>query len=63
MIKTTCSLDYWMLKNGYQKELTLLKFGHTEVFTAAMRDEYLKWCETEEGLSYLQGGKNYREPA
>ena len=63
MIKITCSLAHWMFKNGYQKELALLYFGHMEVFTPEMERSYLEWCKTDEGKSYLQGGANYQEPA
>ena len=62
MIKTTCSIDRWMFDNGYQKELVLLKFGHTEVFTKDMENRYVEWCKTDEGRSYLKGGANYKEP-
>jgi len=61
MIKPTYSLTHWMIENGYQKELALLCFGHTEVFTDDMERRYVEWCKTEDGRSYLKGGKNYKE--
>lgn len=63
MIKITQSLSAWMIKSGYQKELTLLYFGHLEVFTEEMGKAYLEWCQTDEGRSYLKGGANYKEDA
>lgn len=35
-------------------------FGHTELFTEQMEQEYLDWCRTDEGKSYLEGGANYK---
>ena len=32
-----------------------------ELFTDEMQKDYLEWCKTEEGKSYLVGGSNYRE--
>ena len=31
-------------------------FGHVELFTEEMQKEYIAWCQTEEGKSYLKGG-------
>lgn len=62
MILLTESMRVWMLKNHPDK-LFLLKFGHTEIFTEEMRKDYLEWCKTDEGRSYLKGGKNYKEPS
>ena len=61
MIKLTKSLQVWML-NNHRDKLHLLYFGHTEVFTEEMQKEYIEWCKTEEGRSYLEGGKNYEPP-
>ena len=62
MIKLTESLKVWVF-NNYPKELPLLMFGHIELFTEEMEKEYLEWCKTSEGRSYLVGGKNYKEPS
>lgn len=45
----------------YPEEASLIMFGHTEVLTEEMVREYLEWCKTEEGRSYLKGGENYKE--
>ena len=61
MVKLTASLTKWLLDN--QPEiLPLIGFGHIELFTEEMNDQYLAWCQTEEGRSYLKGGENYHEP-
>ena len=61
MVQLTQSLEYWLWSNGYREELALICLGHTELMTEEMWEEYLKWCQTEEGKSYLKGGKNYKE--
>lgn len=60
MVKLTQSLQHWLFEN-YPKELPLIMFGHTELFTEEMQKEYLEWCQTEEGKKYLKGGSEYRE--
>lgn len=60
MVKLTHSLEHWLFIN-YPQELPLIMFGHTELFTEEMQKEYLEWCKTEDGKSYLKGGKNYKE--
>ena len=60
MVRLTLSLRHWVLENS-PKELPLIMFGHTELFTEEMQKEYLEWCQTEEGKKYLKGGSEYRE--
>ena len=60
MVKLTQSLAHWLFVNHPQK-LPLIILGHIELFTVEMKKEYLEWCETEDGKSYLKGGKNYKE--
>lgn len=60
MVKLTQSLRKWLYDNHHDK-LGLIMFGHTELMTEDMFKEYLKWCETPEGKSYLKGGSNYVE--
>lgn len=60
MIELTQSLEKWLFDN-HKDIIPLLMFGHTELFTEEMQKEYLEWCRTEEGKSYLKGGKNYKE--
>ena len=46
----------------YHRDLYVpISFGHTELLTEEIYNEYLEWCRTEEGASYLEGGTNYKE--
>ncbi len=58
MVQLTYSLSYW-LATKYPKVMPLISFGHIELFTAEMQNEYLKWCSTAEGKRYLVGGDKY----
>ena len=58
MIKLTCSLKHWLAIN-YPENFVLITFGHVELFTPEMHEEYIKWCQTEEGKRYLVGGDLY----
>lgn len=58
MVKLTQSLSVWLMKN-HKDKYALIMFGHLEEFTDEMQEEYIKWCKTEEGESYLKGGSNY----
>ena len=60
MIKLTCSLQKWLWDN-HKELIPRIMFGHIELFTSEMEQEYLAWCETDEGKSYLKGGENYKE--
>lgn len=60
MVKLTQSLNYWLFKN-HADLLPLIMFGHIELFTEEMQKEYVVWCQTDEGKSYLKGGSNYKE--
>jgi len=40
-----------------------ITFGHVEVISDEVKKEYLKWLETDEGKSYLEGGSNYKKEA
>lgn len=60
MVKLTQSLEHWLWKN-HREKLALIMFGHTELLTDEMWAEYIEWCKTDEGKSYLHGGSNYRE--
>lgn len=60
MVKLTQSLEHWLFVN--QKEiLPLITLGHIELFDREMQKEYIDWCQTDEGRSYLKGGANYEE--
>lgn len=60
MVRLTQSLRAWLFKY-HPAKLTPILFGHTELFTKEMQEEYIAWCQTEEGKSYLKGGSNYKE--
>ena len=59
-VKLACSLRHWLFAN-YPDVLPLLLFGHVELFTEEMEQEYLDWCLTDEGKRYLVGGDLYEE--
>ena len=60
MVKLTQSLSVWLFMN-HKDILPLLMFGHVELFTPEMQQEYLAWCQTDEGRQYLKGGSKYKE--
>ena len=60
MVKLTQSLSVWLAQNHIEI-YHLIIFGHLELFTQEMWDEYIAWCKTEEGSQYLIGGCKYRE--
>lgn len=60
MVKLTCSMQKWLWDN-HRELIVPIMFGHIELFTPDMEKEYLAWCQTDEGKSYLKGGENYKE--
>lgn len=60
MIKLTQSLEKWLFDN-HRNKIALIMFGHAELMTKEMWDEYIAWCQTEEGKQYLEGGSKYRQ--
>ena len=60
MVKLTQSLHQWLWVN-HRDKIGLIIMGHTELMTDEMWEEYVEWCKTEEGESYLKGGSNYKE--
>lgn len=59
MVTLTCSLEAFLIK--FHKDLVVpLTFGHTELLTDDIWQEYLAWCQTDEGKTYLEGGSNYQ---
>ena len=60
MVKLTQSLQQWLWVN-HRDIIGLIMLGHTELMTDEMWNEYIEWCNTEEGQSYLKGGSNYKE--
>jgi hypothetical protein len=60
MVRLTQSLEHWLFK--YHKDkIALIMFGHIELFTEEMQEEYIAWCKTDEGMQYLKGGIKYDE--
>jgi hypothetical protein len=59
MIKLTQSLTHWLFVN-HRKKLPLIILGHIELLTEEMYNEYLAWCESDEGRQYLRGGSQYK---
>ena len=60
MVKMTQSFATWCLDH-YPKIFPLIGFGHTELITEEMWNEYIEWCKTDEGKQYLKGGSKYKE--
>lgn len=60
MVKLTQSLQHWLFEN-HPELLPLIMFGHVELFTPEMKQQYIEWCRTEEGQQYLKGGSKYKE--
>ena len=60
MVQLTQSLRKWLWDN-HRDIIGLIMFGHIELFTEEMHEEYIEWCKTDEGRSYLKGGANYVE--
>ena len=60
MVYLTRSLSHWLYENHPDK-LSLIMFGHMELFTEEMEKDYVEWCMTDEGKTYLKGGENYKE--
>lgn len=61
MVKLTQSLVQWLYISGNAKIAPLLMFGHLELLTEEMWEEYIEWCKTDEGKQYLEGGSKYEE--
>lgn len=60
MIELTQSLAHWLWMRDPSLS-ALIMFGHTELLTEEMWDEYIEWCKTDDGKQYLKGGSKYRE--
>ena len=60
IIKLTQSLAHWLMKKD-PNLVVLISFGHVELLTTEMQQEYIEWCKTEEGRQYLKGGSKYDE--
>ena len=60
MVYMTQSLSHWLTVN-HPDILPFVMFGHLELITHDMYQEYLNWCATPEGKEYLEGGSKYKE--
>jgi hypothetical protein len=60
MVRLSQSLQHWLWEN-HKDKIGIIMLGHTELITDEMWAEYLKWCMTDEGKSYLEGGSNYKD--
>lgn len=60
MIRLTQSLEHWLWEN-HRDIFALILFGHTELFTEEMQQEYLAWCQNDDGRQYLKGGSKYKK--
>ncbi len=60
MAQMTESFQQWCIR--YHKEIFVpLMFGHIELLTEELQNEYLEWCKSDEGKQYLKGGSKYKE--
>ena len=60
MVQLTQSLKHWLWVN-HRDLIVLILFGHTELITEEMWQQYLDWCLTDDGKQYLKGGSKYVE--
>ena len=60
MVKLTQSLREWLFRN-HPGIISLIMFGHVELFTDEMYQQYVEWIQTDEGKQYLKGGRKYKE--
>jgi hypothetical protein len=60
MIRMTQSFGTFLFK--YHKDILVpILFGHMELLTKEIEQEYIEWCKTDEGEKYLKGGSEYDE--
>lgn len=53
MIRLTKSLEFFIIR--YHKDILVpLSFGHSEVLTEEIWQEYLNWCQTDEAKPYMK---------
>jgi hypothetical protein len=60
MIRLTQSLAEFLWR-FHRDILSPLLFGHVELYTEEIEQEYYAWLQTEEGKQYLVGGGKYKE--
>ena len=62
MVELTKSLSHWLWEN-HRDIIGLIMFGHIELLTDEMCEEYLKWCKTDEEKPYLCADEDESEGA
>ena len=58
MITLTESLAHYLWVN-HRNIIGLIMFGHTELLTDEIWDNYIAWCQTEEAKPYLKDEKRH----
>lgn len=53
MIRLTESLEIF-LSQHYKDLIVPLSFGHSELLTDEIWQEYLSWCQTDEAKPYMK---------
>lgn len=59
MVELTKSFEQYLWAN-YKDIFPLIMFGHTELVTDEIWNNYIEWCKTEEGKKWLVGGEEYK---
>ena len=54
MVEMTLSLRKFLWK-FYRDIYTHIMFGHLELLSEEIKEEYIEWCKTDEGKQYLKG--------
>ena len=53
MVRLTKSLEFFIAR--YHKDILVpLSFGHSELLTDEIWQEYLSWCQTDEAKPYME---------
>lgn len=60
MVELTQSFAHWLWMKDPDL-VGLVMFGHVELITEEMYNEYIEWVQTDEGKQYLEGGSKYKE--
>lgn len=58
-VRMTESLRQYVWK-FHREKYPLILLGHVELLEEFWGD-YIEWCQTPEGASYLEGGANYKD--
>ena len=60
MVTLSKSLHHWLFKN-YPDKLVYTMFGHVEVLTEDIINEYTQWLSTDEGKKWLKDDEHCEE--